>query len=89
MCFRCGKSTQPCRSGYLPLIQPIVQHNVQLHVHYHVQMPISYNQNTHSRCRAVGCTENHSKHYCKNCRNSDSDHCARKCLTHSGWAYNY
>lgn len=30
-------------------------------------------------CKAKHCPENHSKHYCKVCEDTDSDHCASNC----------
>ena len=30
-------------------------------------------------CKAKYCPENHSKHYCQVCEDSDSDHCAGNC----------
>ena len=32
------------------------------------------------KCKAAGCTENHSLHFCKNCNNSDSDHKSANCV---------
>ncbi|TNV76669.1 hypothetical protein FGO68_gene10814 [Halteria grandinella] len=32
-----------------------------------------------SRCKAADCTEAHTKHYCKICKSSDSNHKARNC----------
>ena len=31
------------------------------------------------RCRAVGCTENHTAHHCKHCDSSDSNHKSNNC----------
>ena len=33
------------------------------------------------KCGITACDENHSKHYCKLCRNSNSDHLASNCST--------
>ena len=33
----------------------------------------------HSRCMVAGCTESHSKHYCRVCQDHDSDHFASSC----------
>lgn len=32
-----------------------------------------------THCNALGCTENHLKHYCEFCRNEDSDHFPQNC----------
>ena len=35
-------------------------------------------------CKAKGCTQNHSKHYCKLCSSKDSNHLSKNCPKQKG-----
>lgn len=41
--------------------------------------PPASNNSPVKKCKVTNCQENHEKHYCKNCLNSDADHFSSKC----------
>jgi len=41
--------------------------------------PTKPNVNFAAKCGALGCSENHYRHYCKFCRNPDSNHMSAFC----------
>lgn len=43
----------------------------------------SNSNSSSSRCQVAGCTESHSRHYCKVCKNANSDHFSSKCPLNS------
>ena len=56
------------------IIQPIrVQHTAPI---VRVVQPVYH---TIHRCRAIGCTQNHTAHTCRNCQSYDSTHVTANC----------